>query len=152
MTYEVRIVDLEDTRVAALEYRGNRRFIDGAVRKFVEWRRLNNLPPNRSATFTIVHQDAGGDCHYDLCAATGRDLVDDGSGVVPKTIPGGRCAVIRHVGSDDALGEVAAHLHRVWLPRSGERLRAFPMFFRRVRFPPQVPAHEAVTDVHLPLE
>ena len=153
VTYEVRIVDLEDIRVAALEYRGNRRFIDGAVRKFVEWRRRNNLPPKRSATFNIVYRDSDDDCRYDLCAATQRDLVDDGSGVLAKTIPGGRCAVIRHSGTDDGLGG----RRRLSAPcvvdtKSGERLRAFPMFFQRVRFPPEVPADEAITDVFLPLE
>lgn len=152
MSYEVRIVDLRDISVAALEYRGNRRFIGKAVREFVEWRRLNNLPPKLSATYNIVYQDADGECHYDLCAASAREIADDGSGVVAKIIPGGRCAVIRHIGGDAGLGRVATLLYRDWLPRSGERPRAFPMFFQRVRFPPEVPEDEAVTDVFLPLE
>jgi AraC family transcriptional regulator len=33
----------------------------------------------------------------------------------------------------------------------GEALRDFPVFFQRVIFFPDVPEHEAVTDVFLPL-
>ncbi|MGA9028060.1 MAG: GyrI-like domain-containing protein [Steroidobacteraceae bacterium] len=149
---QVSIVDFETARVAALEYRGNPKFIGIAVRKLIEWRRLNNLPPKRSATYNIVYRGDGAEVHYDLCAATGRDVASNDFGVVGKTIPAGRCAVIRHIGSDEGIGEVAAYLRARWLPTSGENLRDFPMYFQRVRFPPEVPADEAVTDVFLPLK
>ena len=38
-----------------------------------------------------------------------------------------------------------------WLPRSGEEPRDFPFFAQRVAFYPEVPEHEAVTDLFLPL-
>ena len=67
------------------------------------------------------------------------------------TIPAGRCALLRHVGSDDQLGRSIRYLYANWLPASGEELRDFPLFMRRVTFFPDVPDSEAVTDIYLPL-
>ena len=78
-------------------------------------------------------------------------MADNASGVVNKTIPGGRCAVLRLIGSDDALGEAIHYLRAEWLPGSGEQRREFPMYLQRVKFYPEVPDSEAVTDVFLPL-
>ena len=53
--------------------------------------------------------------------------------------------------SDDTLDQSVAYLYVEWLPASGEALRDAPLLFQRVRFYPDVPEHEAVTDVLLPL-
>lgn len=68
-----------------------------------------------------------------------------------KTIPGGRHAKLRHIGSDDTLRDAVAHLYATWLPASGEEPADVPLFFQRVVFFPGVPEHEAVTDVFVPL-
>ena len=73
------------------------------------------------------------------------------AGIIALTIPAGRCAVLRHVGSDDRLGRSIMHLYANWLPHSGEELRDFPLFMQRLAFFPDVPDSEAVTDIHLPL-
>ncbi len=152
---QVEIRNFKDTRVAVLEYRGDTLLIGNAIRKFIEWRKENRLPPQGSATFNVVyHHPVGadeGDCHYDLCAAIDREVGVNTFGVVEKTIPAGRCAVLRHTGSDDHLGDTVNYLYSQWLPQSGEELRDFPLFFQRVRFFPDVPEHQAVTDVFLPL-
>ncbi len=71
--------------------------------------------------------------------------------MVGKTLAGGRYAVLRHAGSDDTLDQTVAYLYAEWLPASGEEPRDAPLLFQRVRFYPDVPEHEAVTDVLLPL-
>jgi AraC family transcriptional regulator len=150
----VKIVDFPETRVAALEYRGDPRLIGDGIRRFIAWRKENGLPPPVSATFTIAHNSpdtAAEEFRHDLCAATDRPVAENPYGVVARTIPGGRCAVVRLVGSDDRLRELLHHLYATWLPASGEELRDFPLFFQRVRFFPDVPEHEAITDVFLPL-
>jgi AraC family transcriptional regulator len=152
---QVRIVDFAATRVAILEHRGDPRLLGESVRKFIAWRRQNNLPPSVSATFNIVHDtpiDGNPDDYlFDLCAATEGGVAPNSFGVIPKIIPGGRCAVLRHLGSDDTLGDTVTYLYADWLLSSGQELRDFPMFFQRVRFPPEVAAHEAITDVFLPI-
>jgi AraC family transcriptional regulator len=151
----VKIVDFPATRVAVLEHRGDPKELGDSIRRFIEWRRQNHLPPRVSATFNVLYDDpaetAPEDYRFDLCAATDRVVGENPFGVVAKTIPGGRCAVLRHVGSDDTLGEAVRYLYATWLPASGEEPRDFPLYLQRVRFFPDVPEAEAVLDIFLPL-
>ncbi len=153
---QVRIVVFKDTKVAAFEHRGDPRQLGDSIRRFIAWRKQNRLPPAMSATFNIAYDDPAvtppGDYRMDLCAATEHDVADNPFGVVGKTIPGGRCAVLRHIGSDATLSDTVTYLYAVWLPQSGEELRSFPVYFQRVSFFPDVPEHETVVDVFLPLK
>ncbi len=151
----VRIINFNDTKVAVFEHRGDPQLIGNSVRSFIEWRKQNHLPPRVSATFNILYGDpaevAPEDYRLDLCAAIDRDVADNQFGMVCKTIPGGRCAVLRHIGSDDTLGATISYLYSAWLPQSGEELRDFPMYLQRVKFFPDAAENEAITDVFLPL-
>ena len=55
------------------------------------------------------------------------------------------------VGSSDDLEPAALFLYRDWLPASGEETRDFPLYCQRVSLFPNVPEHEAITDLFLPL-
>lgn len=153
---QVTIVDFPERRVAVFEHRGDPRRIGASIRKFIEWRKANGLPPRVSATFNIFYDDEmqtdPAAFRMDLCAALDRDVEANSFGIVGKTIPGGRCAVLRHIGSDDTLRQTVTYLYSEWLPESGAEPRDFPLFCQRVRFFPDVPEHEAVTDVYLPLK
>ncbi|WP_035060963.1 AraC family transcriptional regulator [Andreprevotia chitinilytica] len=152
----VEIIHFNDTNVAVLEHRGDPALVGNSVRTFIEWRKQNKLPPSISATFNIAYDNpletAPEDYRFDLCAATDRDIPANEFGVVRKVILGGRCAVLRHIGSTDTLGETIRHLYAEWLPQSGEELRDFPLYFQRVKFFPDVAEHEAITDVFLPIK
>ncbi|WP_367026389.1 AraC family transcriptional regulator [Methylococcus sp. ANG] len=152
---QIRIIDFDDTRVAVFEHRGDPSLIGDSIRSFIAWRRQNGLPPRISATFNILYDDpavvAPRDFRMDLCAATEREVAENEFGVVAKTIPGGRCAVLRYVGSDDTLAETVRYLYSEWLPQSGEALRDFPVYLQRIELFPDVAESEAVTDVFLPL-
>ncbi len=114
------------------------------------------LPPQISDTFNILYDNPSetspNDYRFDICASTERDVADNAFGVVEKNIPGGRCAVLRHIGDDANLGESITYLYSKWLPLSGEEPRDFPLFLHRVSFFPDVPEHEAITDIFLPLK
>jgi AraC family transcriptional regulator len=152
---QVRVVDFPATRVASLLHRGDPRQLGGTIRRFIDWRRANGLPPSRSATFNVLHTDELGvgpeDFRFELCAVTNRDVAPNDNGVEAKTLPAGRCALLRHVGSDATLRSAFAFLYGEWLPASGEEPRDFPPFLERVAFYPEVPEHEAITDIYLPL-
>jgi AraC family transcriptional regulator len=152
----VKIIDFKATRVAALEHRGDPMLLGDSIRKFITWRKQNHLPPSVSATFNLAYGNPSeaepSEFRFDLCAATEREIPANPFGVVAKTIPAGRCAVLRHIGSDDSLGKSIQYLYSQWLPQSQEELRDFPLYFQRVSFFPDVAEHEAVTDVFLPLE
>jgi AraC family transcriptional regulator len=161
---QVRIIVFEDTRVAVLEHRGDPALIGNSVREFIDWRKEAGLPPWISTTFNIwisttfnilydnPDETAPENFRLDLCAATQEDIAPNGAGIVAKVIPGGRCAVLRHIGADECLSEAVFYLCADWLPQNGEEPRDFPLFCQRVSFPPNVPEHEAVTDIFLPLK
>ena len=155
-TDQVRVDTFPDTRVAVLEHRGDPRQLGESIRKFIAWRKQNRLPPRLSATFNIFYDDPANTepdaFRLDLCAAIEHDVAANELGIVTRIIPGGRCAVLRHVGSDDNLGNALKFLYMTWLPQSGEELRDFPPYVQRIKFFPEVPEHEAVTDAFLPLQ
>ncbi|HWQ26539.1 MAG TPA: GyrI-like domain-containing protein [Chlorobaculum sp.] len=156
MPQTVTIIDFMETRIAVMEHRGDPRLIGNSIRRFIEWRRQNHLPPSASATFNILYDDpaevAPEKFRIDLCAAVDREINDSEYGIVSGTIPAGRCAVLRHIGTEETLGNSILQLCTQWLPDSGEERRDFPIFLQRVRFFPEMPEIEAVTDIFLPIE
>ena len=156
MKPNVEIVNFPDTKIAVLEYHGDPKSIGESVQRFIEYRKQYHLHPNTNATFNIAYNSPtdvpAHDFRIDLCVATDQPIGDNQHGIVSKTIPGGRCAVLRHVGSDDTLGETVRRLCAEWFPQSGEIRRDFPMFFQRVKFPPEVSESDCIIDVYLPLQ
>jgi len=151
---DVTILDFPATPVALIEHRGDPMAIGDTIRRFIDWRRANGLPPAKSATFNILHNDPDNvppeEHRLDIaCAAT--TVAPNHAGVTEGLIPAGRCAVVRMIGPGDDLRAPAHFLYADWLPRSGEELRDFPMFVRRVKFFPDVPANQAMTEIYLPL-
>jgi len=150
-----RVVQFPATRVATLEHRGSPLRLGDTIRAFIEWRKTNRLPPRLSATYNIVYNDPdetpAEEFRFRICAATEAFIEPNEAGVTELTIPAGRCALLRHVGSDDQLGRSIRHLYADWLPASGEELRDFPLYMQRVTFFPDVSDSEAITDIYLPL-
>ncbi len=147
---QVKIVEVETVNVAVLEHRDDPELLGDSLRQFIAWRKQNQLPPRVSATFNVFYNDPM-DAGIDLCAATNALITANEYGVIAKQIPGGRCAVLRHVGSDDSLAASIHFLHRDWLAQSGEVLRDFPLYCQRVVFFPDVAENAAITDLFLPL-
>ena len=151
---EVRIVDFPETKVAAVEHHGPPALEYETVRGLIEWRQAHHLDPSRHRSYGIHYNDPRttppADYRVDFCVSVDQDVAPNEYGVVNKTIPGGRCAVVRHHGSREHIA-AAAHLYEVWLPGSGETLRDFPIFFHYVNVGPHVREDEMITDVYLPL-
>jgi AraC family transcriptional regulator len=152
----VAIVAFPETRVAVLEHHGDPRRLNDTIRTFIAWRREHRLSPQTSATFNLLYADPETtppeEYRLDLCAAVKGSVPANDVGIVERMIPGGRCATLRLVGPDDGVGAILDRLYREWLPGSGEELRDFPPFLQRVSLYPEVPEHEAVVDIFLPLK
>jgi len=146
---------LPGVRLGVLEHRGSPLRLGDSIRTFIDWRKTNKLPPHSSATFNLVYNDPEEtppeEFRFGLGAATDKAIGTNAAGVVEFNIPAGRCAMLRHVGSDDQLGRSISHLYSNWLPGSDEELRDFPLFMQRLAFFPDVPDSEAITDIYLPL-
>lgn len=155
-TMETEIVNFPETRVAALEHCGDPSTVMRSVSRFIEFRKTTGISPYHSSeTYGLAYDDpdttAPEDYRFDICGSIEGPLPENDFGVVEKVIPAGRCAVARHVGSRDNIGETVYAIFRDWLPESGEELRDFPVFFHNVRTAPPAQAHDQITDVYVPL-
>lgn len=151
----VEIVDFPETLVAVLEHRGPEHLTHDTTRRFIAWRQANGYPPGRGATYGVHYTDPittlPEDYRLDICLSVDEPVSPNDHGVVTKTIPAGRCARVRHVGSRHHVA-AAEWIYREWLPRSGEQLRDFPVFFHYLNVGPDLQEHEMITDVYLPLK
>ncbi|WP_233581939.1 MULTISPECIES: GyrI-like domain-containing protein [unclassified Asaia] len=144
------------TPIALMMHQGPAERVSETVQHFISWRKRNGLSPDRAATYTIFFDDPAEtppeSLRIGLAAGVLRALPAQGDAVTLRTLPAGRCAMLRLVGRADTIEDAALFLYRDWLPTSGERLRDFPLFCQRVAFYPQVPETRAVVDLYLPLE
>ncbi len=152
---KVSLVEFKDTKVAALEHRKSPKQIDETINEFIQWRQQFGYSPSNSKTFGIIYDDPDSvlpeDFRFDLCGEISKSVENNSNGVVEKLIPKGRCAVLRHLGSLDNIGDTVRYLYSKWLPNSGEELRDFPCFFQYVKLLSEVPENEQITDIYLPL-
>lgn len=149
------IVDFPETLVAALEHRGPEHLTYTTTKKFIAWRQANGLRPGAGNTYGVHYTDPATtppeDYRLDICLSVTEPVAPNSQGVITKTIPAGRCARVRHIGSRHNI-HPADWIYREWLPKSGEELRDYPIFFHYVNVGPDVKEHEMITDVYLPLK
>ncbi|MFT5756044.1 MAG: AraC family transcriptional regulator [Alteromonadaceae bacterium] len=153
---EVTIKDVATMKIAVLEHRGAPELLGQSIRQFISWRKENKLPPSKSRTFNLVYDDpttvTPKEYRFDLCAEIQDEVQINDSGVITKSILSGRCAVIRHIGADEDMTNAIHFLYSDWLKKNHEELRNFPLFFERVSFFPDVPEHQMITDIYLPIK
>jgi len=154
---DVKIVTIDEEKIAVLEHRGSPDKLNYSVSKFIEWRKQSGLSPvNTAKTYGLAYDDpsvtAPEKFRFDICGLVKSEVPENDFGVINKVIPAGRCAVIRHLGSHDAIAEKVCYLYSQWIPESGEQLRDFPCFFHYLNLFPQVDECDLITDIYLPIE
>lgn len=154
---DVGIIDFTETKVALLEHRGSPDRVLESAARFIQWRKETGFSPVKtSTTFGIPYNDPNiaepKDFRFDICGSIDEDVPENVYGVTNGRIPGGRCAVVRHKGSHDAISESVYYLYREWLPDSGEELRDFPCYFHYLNLVPEVDECDLLTDIYLPLK
>ena len=157
ITMQARIVDFAEVRVAALEHCGPPAQLDASVRRFIQWRMGSGQSPvGVSRTFGIPYGNPdttpAEEFRFDICGEIGEAVAPNDYGVRERVIPGGRCVVVRHVGSPDHIGESIYPIYRDWLPGSNEELRDHPLFFHYLSIFPETPLEEWQTDIYIPLQ
>lgn len=156
-TMQVDIVDFKTTLIAVLEHRGPTEKVNDSVTQFIAWRQESGLSPKQSSrTFGIAYDNPDttepAQFRFDIGGEVIAEVPPNTQGVVTKSIPGGRCARVRHAGSHTRIGESIYPLYRDWLPESGEELRDFPLYFHYINLLPETPENELLTDIYLPLK
>ncbi len=154
---QVDIVDFETTRIAVKEHLGPTEKLNHAVGEFIAWRKESGLSPKDShRTFGIAYDNPDttppAQFRFDIAGEIKTELPANAQGIVMKTIPGGRCARVRHLGPHTRIGESIYPLYREWLPGSGEELRDFPLYFHYLNLLPETSEAELITDIYLPLK
>lgn len=157
LNMKTQIVQFPETRVAVLEHRGSPDLINNSASIFIEWRKQSHLSPVASSkTYGLVYDDPKTTepekFRFDICGTIKTDVPENPQGITAKTIPGGRCALLRHSGSHNEIDAKVHYLYGEWLPASGEELRDFPCYFHYINLFPDVPEHELITDIYLPLK
>lgn len=153
----VEIVNVEETLVAVKEHRGPTEALNHSVGEFIAWRKQSGLSPkNSSKTFGIAYDNPDttdpSQFRFDIAGEVGTPIPANAFGIVMKSIPQGRCARVRHLGSHTRLGESIYPLYREWLPGSGEELRDFPLYFHYLNLLPETAEANLMTDIYLPLK
>jgi AraC family transcriptional regulator len=153
---QVQVVEFAEVRVATLEHHGAPGLLNESVRRFIDWRMASGQSPVASSrTFGIPHNNPDttppDEFRFAICGEIHEDVRANTAGVSEMTIPGGRCVVVRHVGSPDHIGETIYPVYRDWLPTSGEELRDHPLFFHYLSVYPQTPQDQWQTDIYIPL-
>src|SRR5262252_4574066 len=100
---DVRIVMFPETRVAAIEHHGPPELEHETARKLISWRQRNHLDRNRHRSYGVHYTDPyttpAADHRVDFCLSFDFDVAPNPEGVINKVIPGGRCALARHLGA-----------------------------------------------------
>ena len=158
-TYDdVTIRDVPPTPVAILEHRGDRATLGDTFQRFIAWRKAAGLSPETSPTFMVFRSEripaVPADYSMDICVGTDQPIEANDAQVKAGVIPGGRCAVLRVAnGASNNMEPEGLFLYRDWLPASGEETRDFPIYSKRwLSFFPDVPVHEVVAELFLPLK
>ena len=154
---DVTIHDVSPTPVAMMEHRGDRAMLPDTFDRFRAWGKAAGLSPETSPTFMVFRSEREpavlADYSMDICVGTDQPVAADDAQMKAGVIPGGRCAVLRYPGNTNNLEPAALYLYRDWLPASGEEVRDFPIYCRRrLALIPEVPAHEVVVELFLPLK
>lgn len=154
---DVRIIDFPTTKVAMLQHRGSPDLVNASVANFIAWRKSTGLSPVRqSQTFGIAWDDPATTApeafRFDICGSVSETIPENSFGVMNGEVAGGRYAVGRHSGSLDNVSQTVWAMFRDWLPASGEAMRDAPVFFHYLNFVNDVPEHELLTDIYLPLK
>ncbi|WP_426314173.1 AraC family transcriptional regulator [Methylobacterium fujisawaense] len=153
---DVAIRNVPSMRVAIMEHRGDPATLGATVQRFIAWRKSAGLHPRTNPTFNVWRSErrpaSPVDYSVDLCVGTDKPIEANGEQIRVGEIPSGRCAVLRVIGNTDNLEVPALYLYHTWLPSSGEEARDFPLYCQRLAFFPEVPEHEAIAELFLPLK
>jgi AraC family transcriptional regulator len=157
----VDVIDFPATDIALWMHRGSPALLGASIRQFIEFRKSQQLPPSRCATFNLLYDDPrltdAADYRFGLAVAVNavllpQDQLNHYQNISLSQIPGGRCARIQHMGDDQQLAGLVDYLYQSWLEENDEQPADFPVFLQRKVFFPEVAAHLAQTDILLLLQ
>src|SRR3954470_1611356 len=101
---DVQIVTFPETKVAVIEHRGSPALEYDTVRKLIAWKLANRLlDPLKYRSYGVHYTNPRttppSEHRVDFCLSIEQDVGPNSDGIINKTIPRGRCACARDIGS-----------------------------------------------------
>jgi AraC family transcriptional regulator len=150
-TLAVKIVNFPQTNIVSLRHQGSQSGLHASIGKFINWRHEQNLFPKNYATYNVFHNPLSDD-EYDIelgCEYSAATLARDG--IVFSQIPSTKCASLIYFGSPDDISIPATNLYN-WVLDNGYEIAEFPLFCKRISFPPFVEEDKSETIIYLPIK
>lgn len=154
---KVDIRNLNKTRLAIVEHRGDPKLIPVSINKLIQWSSMHaaNLKPKAGESFAIAYDDPNTvppeQFRIDFGMRIPENMKVDGD-IVERYLPAGRYAVAMHKGSRSKIADTVYALYRDWLPNSGEELGDLPCVFCYHNFDHEVAETESLTECWLLLK
>ena len=149
---KVEIRNINKTRLAVVEHRGDPKLVADSVNKLISWAKAQviSLKPKPGESFGFAYDDPkitpAASFRFDLGLKIPENLKLASTAVVEKFIPSGRYAVVMHKGSRNNIGDTIYPIYRDWLPSSGEQLGDLPCIFCYYNFDHEVAETESLTE------
>ncbi|MBB1361604.1 AraC family transcriptional regulator [Shewanella sp. SR44-4] len=138
-SYSVDIVSFDAQALAVMEHHGDPALLPQTIARFIEWRRQFGLFPTSCRTFNLLYSTPELsvkmqyriDLGVSLNAET-QAIVSESSQIKLKSIPQGRCAMIKYSGDDNGLTAAIDYLYRDWVNANDITLRNYPVYLERL--------------------
>lgn len=154
---EVCIVEWPALSVMQLMHIGSVESIPQSVGQFIAWRKMHKLPPSKYRTFNLLYDDPETvePQHYRFglaCEYSSEVTITATEPMEKLSIPAARAAKMVHIGSDSSMGESVKYLYQQWLLKNNEIPLDFPIIVERIAFYPDVPMHQAKSNIYVLLK
>lgn len=150
--YAVVVRTAQPVRVAALRHQGDYAAIGSAFDRLFVWAESRGLVRETTRCLGLFHQDPAGTpvdaLRSDACLEVPPSFAAEGDLRI-FDIPGGRQAVVTHVGPYAELHRAYTWLYREWLLSSGEEPADHPCVEEYLNDPRVTPAPELRTEIAL---
>ncbi|ANW23290.1 AraC family transcriptional regulator [Vibrio coralliilyticus] len=149
------IVKFDEIKVATIKHCGPLHLIGNTIKRLNDWGEENNVDIENSRIFNVIDDYSippySENYTCKICVSTGIDIHENSYGVFGSIISEGNCAVTRHIGPDDGIGQSLRFLYSHWLKNDLGSLRESPVFFERIKLYPNVNDVDVITDIYLPV-
>jgi AraC family transcriptional regulator len=150
-----RVEARQTTRIAFVRHQGPENQIDKTFRRLVEWAGDKGLLTDGTKYIGVAHDELAGngaaEVPYDCAITVGRDFRPEGE-VQVGSLEAGEYAIVTYQGPYWGIDAAYSWVEGSWLQELGRQKRVAPVFEVYLNDPADVPEHQLLTDVHIPLE
>lgn len=150
--YDVEIIDMPATALAAYEHEGDYMQIGNAFEKLTMHANSNDLLNEQTRWFGIYYHDPktvpANELQSAACITVTDPVTEETDGPKNLSLPAGKCVTLTFKGPYAELEAPYNWLFGQWLPQSGYEAANFPPFEEYLNDPKTTPPTELLTRIH----